>query len=138
MFPPLQSSRSLKGSEVILLVEDDETLGNMAAEVLRSAGYSVLEARNGMEALRVCFQQKDPIHLAVTDVIMPKMNGREVAEKLLELRPAIRILFISGYTDESIAHHGLLQHGAQFLQKPFTPKGLLETVRKVLDAERTD
>ncbi len=104
-----------------------------ARRVLLKNGYTVLEARHGGEALQVCERYEDPIHLMLTDVVMPAMSGLELAERLAPLRPAMAVLYMSGYTDEAIVHHDVLDRGTAFLQKPFSPSGLAEKVREVLD-----
>ena len=121
------------GSEVILVVEDDEMVRNLARVVLRQVGYAVLEAGNGDEALRLCEKHPGRIHLLLTDVIMPQMGGRELARRLKQLRPDLRIVFFSGYTSNAIVHHGILESGLAFLQKPFTLDALTQKVRAVLD-----
>ncbi len=121
------------GSETILLVEDEEIVRGFASETLRRRGYQVLEASNGQEALRMCEPQGSAIHLVITDIVMPKMSGRELAERLAVVRPELKILFISGYIDDSLFQHGLVEARALFLQKPFTPESLLRKVRDILD-----
>ncbi|HUG37788.1 MAG TPA: ATP-binding protein, partial [Candidatus Limnocylindrales bacterium] len=122
------------GSETVLLVEDEPDLRELAAEVLASWGYTVLEAETPAAALRLSEAHDGPIHLVLTDVVMPGMSGREVADRLLSTRPAVKLLFMSGYTDTAIVHHGVLDPGTAFLPKPFTPDGLLWKVREVLDS----
>jgi two-component system, cell cycle sensor histidine kinase and response regulator CckA len=121
------------GSETVLLVEDDEQVRALARLVLGSHGYTLIEARDGAEALRLCAQHPGTIHLMVTDIIMPNLSGRQLAEKLQALHPSLRVLFLSGYTDDAVVHHGVLEHGAAFLQKPFVPEALARKVREMLD-----
>lgn len=123
-----------EGSETILLAEDENTVRRFTRQVLEMNGYTVLEACHGVEALEVCERHKGPIHLMVTDVVMPKMSGRELAERLARLRPEMKVLYLSGYTTNAIVHHGVLDSDAAFLQKPFTPGALALKVREVLDA----
>ncbi|MEW6669002.1 MAG: PAS domain S-box protein [Thermodesulfobacteriota bacterium] len=121
------------GSETILLVEDEDHLEKLAASILTRSGYRVLEARNGEDALAVSGAHNGPIHLLLTDVVMPGMNGRELAERITSLRRGIRVLYMSGYTDDAIAPYGILEQGVVLLQKPFTPEALARKVREVLD-----
>jgi CheY-like chemotaxis protein len=127
--PYVQLSRE---GEMVLLVEDEEMVRGMARQVLEMNGYHVLEASHGKEALRICDQHKGRIDLMVTDVVMPQMGGQELAECLASSRPETRVLFVSGYTDDAIVHHGVLNEGVNFLQKPFTPDALAHKVREVL------
>jgi two-component system cell cycle sensor histidine kinase/response regulator CckA len=122
-----------RGSETVLLVEDAAGLRDMAREILELSGYAVLIARHGSEALLVAQQHAGPIHLLVTDVVMPRMSGRDLAERLVASRPEIRVLFMSGYADGAIAHQDVLAPGAAFVQKPFTPDVLARKVRATLD-----
>jgi PAS domain S-box-containing protein len=121
------------GTETVLLVEDEEVLRRLAREILSGNGYKVLEAGNGREALLLSEAHRGEIHLLLTDVVMPKMSGRELTERIRPLRPDLRILYMSGYTDDAILRHGVLEDGIPFLQKPFTPEGLARKVREVLD-----
>ena len=121
-----------RGSETVLLVEDDEPLRTLAREILSIRGYTVLDAISPSEALRLADGHPGPIHLLLTDVVMPQMNGRQVADHLLAARPGLKVLFMSGYTDAAIVEHGVLEPGTHFLQKPFTPDGLSRKVREAL------
>jgi PAS domain S-box-containing protein len=123
-----------QGSETILLVEDEEGIRSMVRGILQAHGYTVLEAGHPQAALEISRKFEGPIHLLFTDVVMPQMSGREVAEKISAARPSTKILYMSGYTDNAIAHHGVLEPGVPFLQKPFTPHALTQKVREVLDA----
>jgi PAS domain S-box-containing protein len=123
-----------QGTETILLVEDEEMIRKAAREILEVNGYRVLEASGGDEALMICREHKARIQLLMTDVVMPQMNGRELAERLASLRPELKVLYMSGYTDDAIVHHGVLDEGIAFLEKPFTAKALTHKVRELLDA----
>jgi signal transduction histidine kinase len=122
-----------RGIETILIVEDEPAVRRMASRALRSQGYAVLEAANGAEALEVLSGAAGPVDLVLSDVVMPVLNGRELSERLAIDRPEVRVLFMSGYTDDDIVRRGLLQPGAPFLQKPFVPADLSRKVREVLD-----
>jgi PAS domain S-box-containing protein len=121
------------GSETILLVEDEEPLRRLARGILEGDGYTVLEACGGEEALQVCGQHKGPIHLILTDVVMSGMSGRELAERLAVSHPESKVVYMSGYTDDSVVRHGVLDAGTILLQKPFTPDALAHKVRETLD-----
>ena len=124
------------GTETILLAEDERLVRVLAQKVLERAGYRVLVATGGTEALAVAEHHDGPIHLLLTDVVMPEMNGRELARRLTAVRPGVRVLYMSGYADEAVAQHGVLDPGTAFLQKPFTPEALAKKVRGVLDGAR--
>ena len=134
--PGVAPARDVRGSETILLVEDDVGIRRLVRQVLAERGYWVLEAIHGTHAIQISEQHTVPIHLLVTDVVMPGMSGRELAEHLKPSRPNMKVLFMSGYTDKAIVHHGELDPGTAFLQKPFTPDALARKVREVLDAPR--
>jgi PAS domain S-box-containing protein len=121
------------GSETILLVEDEDVVRGLARKILEQAGYHVLEANRGEEALRLFLEQAEPIDLLLTDVVMPETSGKEVADRLSHKQPGLRVLFMSGYTDEAIVHHGVLDANIEFIQKPFTPAALAQKVRQMLD-----
>ncbi|MBZ5534625.1 MAG: PAS domain S-box protein [Acidobacteriia bacterium] len=123
----------LQGTETILLVEDEDGVRDLVRDILQMNGYTVLEAPAGEEALAHCKQYTGVIHLVLTDVVMPLMSGRELVEQVVPLKPGIKILYMSGYTDDTILHHGALGADMAFLQKPFTPETLARKVREVLD-----
>jgi len=123
----------LGGSETVLIVEDDSSLRKLARSVLKQKGYKILEAENGEEALKVSKAHDGSIDLMITDVVMPKMGGKETAERLQALYPQMKVIYMSGYTDNAIAHQGVLAPGLNFLEKPFSPKVLARKVREVLD-----
>jgi PAS domain S-box-containing protein len=120
------------GSETVLLVEDEEMVRELAKEILQGSGYDVLVAANGEEAQRICHECPGKIDLMITDVVMPQMSGRELAERIGVFRSDTRVLYMSGYTDDAIVRHGVLDDNMFFLQKPFTPDGLTAKVREVL------
>lgn len=124
------------GTETILLVEDEDCVRALAALVLQHKGYRVLAATDGRDALRVIDLNRVPIDLLMTDVVMPGMGGRELADVLRPRFPHIKVLFSSGYTDDAVVRHGVLNEEASFLQKPYTPLSLASKVREVLDADR--
>ena len=119
--------------ETILLVEDAQRVRAVVREILEMSGYVVLEARQGAEALEISNRHAGTIHLLVTDVVMPQMSGRELAQRLATLRPELKVLYMSGYTDDAIVRHGVLASGIAFLSKPFTPNALALKVREVID-----
>jgi two-component system, cell cycle sensor histidine kinase and response regulator CckA len=127
---------SLQGTETILLAEDEEMVRKLSGQVLQMYGYKVLEAANGGAAFLICERHQGTIDLLLTDVIMPEMSGRELMNRLSQLRPEMKGLFMSGYTDDAIVHQGVTGEGENFIQKPFTPKLLARKVREVLDKSR--
>jgi len=128
------ASRHIGGTETILLVEDAEDVRDLARDILGLMGYNLMTASNPVEALQVSQDHSGVIHLLLTDVIMPGMSGRQLADRLVADRPGLKVLFMSGYTDNAIVHHGVLDPGTAFVQKPFTPDSLSRKVREVLDA----
>jgi two-component system cell cycle sensor histidine kinase/response regulator CckA len=126
---------TLRGTETILLVEDEEQVRGMVLNVLRRQGYLVVAAQNAGEALLLCEEHPGKIDLLLTDVVMPQMNGPALAKRLTTIRPGLRVLYMSGYTDDSIARHGILEAGASYLQKPVTPSLISRKIREVLDTD---
>jgi two-component system, cell cycle sensor histidine kinase and response regulator CckA len=126
-----------RGNETVLLVEDDQAVRALAERVLQGAGYRVLTATDGNNAVTLFKSHPGAISLLLTDVVMPQMNGRQLAQRLLELEPGLRVLYMSGYTDNTIARHGVLEEGTLFIAKPFTAKELARRVRNALDTEGT-
>jgi signal transduction histidine kinase/ActR/RegA family two-component response regulator len=122
------------GTETVLLVEDEDMVRNMTREILQESGYQVLTAKHGHDALSIAEQHSGPIHLMLSDVVMPQMSGRELAAYLAPLRQDMRVLYMSGYTDDAIVHHGVLDEGMAFIEKPFTPNALARKVREILNA----
>jgi signal transduction histidine kinase len=129
----LPSTTTLRGSETVLLVEDQDEVREVARQILRRLGYEVLEAPSAAEALAIGARPGQRIDLLLTDVVMPQMSGRELAERLVPLRPDLRVLFMSGYTEDAILQHRILESGFAYLQKPLVPEALGRRVREVLD-----
>ncbi|MGA2593013.1 MAG: response regulator [Bryobacteraceae bacterium] len=129
------SPASLRGSETILLIEDEARVRKLIREVLTSRGYHVLEALRGDEAIRKAAKHDGRIHLLLADVVMPEMSGPQAVESIRALHPGIKVLYMSGYTDEAMVHHGILESGQAFLQKPFLPDTLARKVREVLNSQ---
>jgi PAS domain S-box-containing protein len=130
---PQPPARALGGTETILLAEDEAAVRNLARRVLEKHGYKLLLAATGRDGVQVAQQHAGPIDLLVTDVVMPEMGGRELAQHLTALQPGLKVLYLSGYTDDAIVHHGVLDAGVAFLQKPFKPDELARKIREVLD-----
>ena len=126
-----------RGTETILLVEDEDMVRQVARRILEIKGYQVLEAASGEDALAVSQQASGPIHLMLTDVVMPGISGGETAQLLRAQRPELKVLFMSGHTENSIVHHGVLDSGVAFLQKPFRGEALARKVREGLDGSPT-
>src|SRR5207302_1265164 len=134
MAPPAPVERPPRGSETVLLAEDEPAVRAIAQQALERQGYTVLAAPSGADALALAAQYGATIHLLLTDVVMPGLSGRDLADRLTAQRPGIRVLYISGYTDNAIVRHGMLEPGLAYLQKPFRPDALVRKVREVLDA----
>lgn len=133
--PSTEIKRPLRGSETVLLVEDDDVVRALTRTVLQRQGYTILEAAHGMDALKLYGRHEGPLHMLLTDVVMPHMNGRQLYLQLAQLRPGIKVLYMSGYTGGAIAHLGELEAEAAFLQKPFPAEVLARKVREVLDSK---
>jgi len=130
---PALAPAALRGTETILLVEDQEQVRAVACAILKRSGYRVLVAQHASEALLLCAAGSEPIHLLLTDVVMPNMSGAELARRAMSVRPGLKVLYMSGYTDDSVVRHGILDSEMAFLQKPFTPETLTRKVREVLN-----
>jgi len=128
------ADKPCRGSETVLLVEDESSIRIMMGRELQNQGYQVLEAEDGADALKRAREHRGPIDLLLTDVVMPRLGGRELAEELTAVRPQMKVLFMSGYTDDEIVRHGVLRARTAFIQKPFAPSELARKVREVLDA----
>jgi two-component system, cell cycle sensor histidine kinase and response regulator CckA len=127
-----EPEQDVRGTETVLVVEDVAAVRAVTREMLRRSGYHVLVAADGRAALQVAATHEGPIHLLLTDVVMPDLSGRDLAERLTEVRPDVKVIFMSGYTDDAVVRHGILQEGIAYLQKPFTPRSLSAKVRSVL------
>jgi DNA-binding NtrC family response regulator len=123
-------------TEAILVVEDDDMVRHLVRETLEREGYKIMDAAGPVEARRLMEQYAGPFHLLITDVVMPKVNGRQLAGQLLRKRPDLKVLYMSGYADADILKTGLMRRKVSFLQKPFTPRALSEKVREVLHGDR--
>jgi two-component system cell cycle sensor histidine kinase/response regulator CckA len=134
---PVDTRLLSRGSEVVLLVEDETGVRELARQYLEMSGYTVLEAEDGHTALELAGMHAGPIHLLLTDVVMPGISGRELADRVAAIRPGIKIVYMSGYTDQSVIHHGILEGDAVLLQKPFTLAALAAKLREILAVEAT-
>jgi two-component system cell cycle sensor histidine kinase/response regulator CckA len=124
-----------RGNETILIVEDDEPVRKLAARILKRQGYTVLEAHHEAEAISIGKERKEPIHIMLVDVIMPEVSGNQLVVSMRQVRQDFKVLYMSGYTDNAIVHHGILEKGVNYIQKPFTMDGLARKVREVLDKD---
>jgi DNA-binding NtrC family response regulator len=122
------------GRETVLVVEDQEEVRSLVVEILTMQGYNVLKASGGEEALRICRTARKPIDLLLTDMVMPGMGGRELAERMMRTSPGLKVILMSGYTEDGVVQWGTVIQGMEFLQKPFSVDTLARKVRKVLDA----
>jgi two-component system, cell cycle sensor histidine kinase and response regulator CckA len=134
---PALPTASTSGSETVLLVEDEAALRRLSRRVLAQFGYTVVEAPNGEEALQLAEAYQGPIHLVLTDVVMPRMSGRDLAQRVVASHPEAKVLFMSGYTDDAVVQHGVQTQEVSLLRKPFTPYALAARVREVLDGAAT-
>lgn len=125
----------LLGRETVLVVEDEEQLLSLATQVLKEQGYTVLSARSPGDAVLLCTRARDPIDLLITDVVMPEMNGKELSDQIRKIRPGIKVMFMSGYTETVVPLRDIVESGSDFLQKPFTPSTLARKIREVLDGD---
>ena len=132
---PAPAPQQLQGSETILVVEDNDLVRDMTSEALRQYGYTVIEAPGGEKALSIIREYPQKIDLLLTDVVMPGLNGRELADQILAVKPGIRVLFMSGYADNAIVQYGVLNPGFDFIEKPFSPELLADKLRRVLSPD---
>lgn len=130
--PPQDCHAVSRGCETILVVEDDDAVRAVIMAMLADTGYCILEARDGAEALRICREYKKKIHLLLSDLIMPGKNGRELADEIISIHPGIRVLFMSGYTDDAIKRHMTPETCAAFIEKPFSQADLAAKIREML------
>ena len=133
VFTPRPISQELTGNETVLVVEDEAVVRRLTCEMLENVGYTVMRASDPVQAIDLCREHSGPIDLLLTDVVMPQMDGRSLYRQLSPERPEMKVLYVSGYTEDAIVHHGVLDHDVNFLQKPFTVFGLTSKVRDVSD-----
>jgi CheY-like chemotaxis protein len=131
--PDPKTIDDLKGSETILITEDDEHVRHLSHDILKRQGYTILLAKSGTEALKLLREYLQPVHLLLTDVVMPEMNGKELYSQATIIKPTLKVVYMSGYTGNVIVHHGVLEKGVPFIQKPFSADTLSSKVRKILD-----
>jgi CheY-like chemotaxis protein len=131
--PPPAPTEMPKGTETVLLVEDDPTLRTLTRHILRGCGYTLLEASDGPDAVRVAEDHAGPIHLLLTDLVMPHLGGRQVAERVVAIKPGVKVLYCSGDAEDTAVRHGMLEKGTAFIQKPYFPAQLARKVRDLLD-----
>jgi two-component system, cell cycle sensor histidine kinase and response regulator CckA len=134
--PAAETPNSLRGDETILVVEDEDGVRELMWKILTDHGHTVLEARHGLDALTVAAGHPHPIQLLLSDVVMPEMGAGELAEQLRAQRPEIKLLFVSGYTNDEVVRRGVRRKDVAFMQKPFTPEELMRKVREVLDGNQ--
>jgi len=132
--PTSRTASTTQGTETILLVEDEEIVRRLARSILVGKGYTVLEAPNGTAAVKYCDEYPGPIHVLLTDIMMPEMSGRELAIHLKASKPTAKVIYMSGYAEDVVAQQAAIDSGTPFLPKPFSPIGLLQKVREVLDS----
>ncbi|MEM7335388.1 MAG: response regulator, partial [Chloroflexota bacterium] len=130
--PPLTIAR---GKEVVLLVEDSDEVRKLILDILEMQGYTVLAAHDGIEALEIASNTQQKIDVLLTDVMMPQIDGKQVADQLVDIMPHLKVIFMSGYSDQVIAKHGILETDMAFLQKPFTPTQLIHKIRQTLEEQ---
>jgi two-component system, cell cycle sensor histidine kinase and response regulator CckA len=133
-FEGIKTEIDHRGPETVLVIEDEIAVRSLASRILRDRGYNILEAKDGTEALSLAWKHKGEIHLVLTDVVMPGLGGTTLVARLKTVRPSLKALYISGYTDNAIVHHGILDSHVAFLQKPFTVESLARKVREVLNS----
>jgi len=131
--PSDEIKKPSRGVETLLLVEDDAAVREVTLAMLADSGYKILQASSGDEALKICEEHKGEIHLLLSDVVMPGMSGKELADRIIEEHSGMKVLFMSGYTDNAIQHHGVLEPGTAFIEKPFSQAVLTRKIRDVLD-----
>jgi CheY-like chemotaxis protein len=133
--PPPADTSALRGTETVLVIEDQVTVRDLIEKTLRRLGYTVIAASTGAQAVTAAAERRGPIDVILTDVILPDGSGRQAARQILAMIPTVRVLYMSGYTDDAIVHHGVLEQGLAFIQKPFTADEVVRKIRDVLSAE---